>query len=76
MLYGLAIIAMIMGGYESGLSGNRRVISMTFLAALSFSVVLTLTLALDRPWQHLSAVTLESMIDVQEDIRRSMQLEN
>ena len=73
MLYGLAIITMIMGGYETGLSGNRRVIAISLLAAFALSVVLTLMVALDRPWQHLSTVTQEAMIDVQEDIRRSMQ---
>ena len=73
MLYGLAIIAMIMGGYDSGLSSSRHVIILTLLAAFAFSAVLTLVVALDQPWQHLSAVTQEAMIDVQEDIRRSMQ---
>jgi hypothetical protein len=73
MLSGLTIIAMVMGGYESGLSGSRQVMAITLLATLAFSVVLTLMVALDRPWTQLSAVTQEAMIDVQEDIRRSMQ---
>jgi len=75
LLFGLALIAMIMGGYESGLSSRRQVIAITFLASLGFSVVLTLMVAMDRPWQHLSSVTQEAMIDVQEDIRSSMQSE-
>ena len=74
VLYSLAIIAMMMGGFDSGLLGGGRVTTINLLAALSFSAVLTLTVALDRPWQHLSQVTQKAMIDVQEDIRRSMQL--
>ena len=73
VLYSLAIITMILAGYESGLSGSLHVIAMSLLAAFAFSIVLTLLVALDRPWHHLSTVTQEAMIDVQEDIRRSMQ---
>lgn len=75
LLFSLALIAMIMGGYESGLSSRRHVIAITFLASLGFSVVLTLAIAMDRPWEQLSSVTQEAMIDVKEDIRSSMQSE-
>jgi hypothetical protein len=75
-LFSLVIITLIMGGYDSGLSGNRRVITITLLSALSFSVVITLMVALDRPRQHLSEVTHKAMLDVQKDIRRSIQSEN
>jgi len=73
MLYGLAFLAMAMGGYDTGLSGSRRVVSVTLAAALAFSVVFTLVVALDRPDQHLSTATRAVMIDLQEDVRRSMQ---
>lgn len=76
MLFSLAIITLIMGGYDSGLTGNRRVIVITLLSALSFSVVISLMVTLDRPWQNLSEVTQEAMLDVQENMRRSMQSEN
>jgi hypothetical protein len=76
MLASLAIITLIMGGYDSGLSGNRRVIAISLLSALSFSVVISLMVTLDRPWQRLSEVTQEAMLDVQEDMRRSLQSEN
>jgi len=73
LLYGLAILAMAMGGYDTGLSGSRRAVSITLAAALAFSVVFTLVIALDRPHQHLSTATQAAMIDLQEDIRRSME---
>ena len=73
LLYGLAIIAMAMGGYDNGLSSSRRVIGITLSAAAAFSVMLVLVIALDRPHQHLSTATQAAMIDLQEDISRSMQ---
>jgi hypothetical protein len=76
MLYSLTIINLVMGGYASGLSVRRHVISITLLATLSFSIVLTLMVTLDQPWQHLSAVTQEALIDVQESISRSIQSQN
>ena len=73
MLYGLAILALTMGGYDSGLSGGRRVIGITLLAAVAFSVVLTFVIALDRSQHRLSTSVDAAMVDVQMDIRRSMQ---
>lgn len=73
VLYGLAILAMAMGGYDTGMSGSRRTVSITLAAALAFSVVFTLVITLDRPHQHLSTATQAAMIDLQEDIRLSMQ---
>jgi len=72
MLYGLAFLAMAIGGYDTGVSGSRRVVVVTLAGALAFSVVFTLEVALDRPTQHLSTATQAVMIDLQEDIRRSM----
>ena len=37
MLYGLAILALAMGGYDFGLSGSRRLIVVTVSAAVAFS---------------------------------------
>jgi uncharacterized membrane protein len=74
MLYGLAILVLTLGGYEAGLSGSRRIIAITLSAAVAFSVVLALVMALDRPSHHrFSKSTQAAMIGVQEDIRRSMQ---
>lgn len=73
LLYALAIITMVMGGYDTGLSGSRRVIAITLTAAAAFSMIFILVIALDRPHQHLSTATQAAMIDLQENIRRSIQ---
>jgi hypothetical protein len=73
MLYGLAFLAMVMGGYEIGRSGSRRVEVVTLATALAFSVVFALLVAMERPGQYLSTATQEVLIDLQEDIGRSMQ---
>lgn len=72
VLFGLAILAMAMGGYASALSSRRRLIAISVSAALAFSVVLLLVVGLDRPGQHLSNATQAAMLDLQESIR-SMQ---
>jgi len=73
VLCGLAIIAMAMGGYDSGFSGGRRIISITTAAAVAFSVVLLMVVALDRPHQHLSTTTQAVMLDLQEHIRNTIE---
>jgi hypothetical protein len=72
VLYGLAILAMMLGGYDIGASGSHRMLAITLFTALAFSVVLLLIVALDRPHHHLS-VRQAAMIDLQENIQRSMQ---
>jgi hypothetical protein len=72
-LYGVAFLALAMGGYDGGLSGSRRIITITLSTAVAFSVVLLLVVALDRPHQHLSSTSKTAMLDLQESIRRSMQ---
>jgi hypothetical protein len=73
VLYGLAILAMAMGGYDTGVSGSRRVIAVKLSVSLAFSAVLLLVVALDRPHQHLSSTTQAAMLDLREDMRRSME---
>ena len=73
VLYGLLILAMAMGGYETGVSGRRRLIVIALWTALAFSVVLVLVVALDRPHQHLSTATQAAMFDLQENIRLSIE---
>ena len=72
VLFGLAIVALAMGGYASALASGRRLIAIGLSTALAFSVVLLLVVALDRPHQHLSTATQAAMLDLQESIR-SMQ---
>jgi hypothetical protein len=75
MLYCLAILAMGIGGYDTGLSGSSRVTAITLSTALAFSVVFVLVISFDRPHLHMSRTTHDAMLDVQEDIRSSMQAE-
>ena len=69
VLWCLAIVAMAMGGYDTGASDSRRVIAVTMAGALVFSVVLVLLISLNRPSP---SVTHAAMINLQEDIRTSM----
>lgn len=72
VLFGLAIVVMAMGGYASALSSRRRLIVINMSAALAFSVVLLLVVALGRPHRHLSTATRSAMLDLQDSFR-SMQ---
>ncbi len=69
MLYVLLILAMAMGGYDTGVSGSHRSIVLDVALALAFSGVLILAVGLDRPHQHLSTATETAMFELQEDIR-------
>lgn len=75
VLFGLAILAMALGGYDSGGSGERRVLLIPILASLAFSAVITLVVALDRPQYHIAAITDSAMIEIQDDINRSVHLQ-
>lgn len=75
VLYGVAMLAMMMGGYDVGASGSSRVIPIALGMALAFAGVIFLAIVLDRPLQNLSTVSQATMIDVQEKIRRSMKSE-
>ena len=67
VLYVLAILAMVMLGYHSGLVHSRRSIAVLALV-LGFSSVLYLIADLDRPVEGTLLVSQQSMID----LRRSM----
>ena len=75
VLYSLAILAMSIGGYDTGVSGSRRVTGITLPTALAFAVVLMLVIAIDRPHQHLSRVTYASLLDLQEEMHSDVQPE-
>lgn len=72
VLFCLAVLAMTMGGYDSGLTEGRRFTAVTLAAALAFSMVLTLVVALDRPDLQLLTTTRAAVIDLQEEVLRSM----
>jgi hypothetical protein len=69
----MVFLAMAVGGYDIGVSGSRWVVTVTMAAAMAFSTVFTLVVALDRPEQHLSTATQATMSSLQEDLRRSIQ---
>ncbi len=72
VLYGVAVLAMIMGSYEVGASGSRRITTITLATALAFSSVIFLAIVLDRPLQHLAKPSQAALIDLQDKIRRSI----
>ena len=72
-LYGLTVIAMVVGGYDSGLTGGRRSFTALISLALAFSVVLSLVVGLDRPNEQISRISQAALVDVQQQIHRSMQ---
>jgi hypothetical protein len=72
-LYGLTLIAMVVGGYDSGLNGGRRSFTALISLTLAFSVVLALVVAIDRPVGQITGVSQAAMVDIQQKIRRSMQ---
>ena len=73
VLMGLIVLSVMMGGYDSGLSGSRHIIALTVAGVTSFSVVLTLVIFLDRPHHHLPESFEEPLFDLQETLRDSMQ---
>ena len=68
VLYVLAILAMVMMGYHSGLAHSRRSIAVIALV-LGFSSVLYLIADLDRPGQGTLRVSQQSMIDLRKSIK-------
>lgn len=69
ILYILTVLAMVMGGYESGLVGGRRSITAMVTMATAYALVILLILALDKPGHRLSVVSQDALIQLQQDIR-------
>ena len=68
VLYGLAIVAMLMMGYHSGLAHSRRSIAVIALV-LGFSSVLYVIADLDRPAEGTLRVSQQSMIDLRNSMK-------
>ena len=68
VLYVLAILAMVMMGYHSGLAHSRRSIAVIALI-IGFSSVLYLIADLDRPGQGTLRVSQQSMIDLRQSMK-------
>jgi MFS family permease len=62
-LYALVVLAMLAVGYQTAIAGSRRTWIMLMLA-LSFSLVITLIAALDRPQSGYVPVSQEPLQDV------------
>ena len=68
VLFVLAILAMVMMGYHSGLVHSRRSIAVIALV-IGFSSVLYLIADLDRPGQGTLRVSQQSMIDLRQSMK-------
>lgn len=62
-LYFVAFLAMAMMGYQAGLSGKRSPIAGLVLI-LTFAIVLTLIIDLERPRQEIFSVSQQTMVDL------------
>jgi hypothetical protein len=68
VLYVLAILAMVMMGYHSGLAQSRRSIAV-IAVVIGFSAVFYLIADLDRPGQGALQVSQQSMIDLRDSMK-------
>lgn len=62
-LYVMALLSMLIMGYQAGLTGARSGIA-TWTLAVTFSVVMALVMDLDRPNQSLFSMNQQLMIDL------------
>ena len=67
-LYCLAVLAMAMMGYRAGIAGRRSMVA-TLALVLAFSAVIVLIVDLDRPWESLTKVSQQAMLDLQSKLR-------
>lgn len=70
-LFGLTILAMTVGGYNSGVSGGRRSLTATLGVTMAFTAVLLLIVALERPGQII--VSQDVLIKLQQTFNNAMQ---
>lgn len=69
LLLGVAMIAMALTGYHSGVRGSRRPIA-TMLMAMTVGVVMTLVTDLDRPARGFIEVPVQPLVDVARGMAR------
>lgn len=65
VMYLVAVIALLMLGFQSGINGKRDVL-VTFALILVFSGVMWLIVDLDRPWDGLLTVSQQPFLDLLE----------
>ena len=69
-LYFVAILTMVMTGYNAGISGARTLITR-FLLVLAFSSVLVLITELDRPRKTIIKINQQAMVDLQNSMKKA-----
>ena len=69
-LYFVAFLAMAMMGYQAGLSGRRSPIAGLVLI-LTFAIVLTLIIDLERPRQEIFSVSQQTIVDLKDKLSRT-----
>jgi len=62
-MYLVAILGLVMLGFQSGINGKRNLI-VTLVLLLTFSGVMLLIIDMDRSWEGLLRVSQQPMIDV------------
>lgn len=67
MLIGVAMVAMGVTGYHSGVTGSRRLSAMLIMSA-TLTVVIMLVVDPDRPARDLIQVTVQPLIDAAQGI--------
>ena len=70
-LFGLTMLAMMVSGYNSGVSGGLRALTATLGVTLAFSAVVLLIIALERPGQI--TVSQDVFIKLQQNFNKAMQ---
>ncbi len=73
-LYLMAILSMIIMGYQAGLTGRRSPVA-TITLAVAFSAVIILITDLDRPVMSFFDINNQLLIDLFEYMRASLQVE-
>ena len=73
-LYLMAIMSMIIMGYQAGLTGRRSPVA-TITLAVAFSSVIILITDLDRPVMSLFDINKQLLVDLHEDMAADLRLE-
>jgi hypothetical protein len=64
VLFTVALLTMLLSGYDSGVSRSPRRPWVDGLINVAFSLVLILVIAMDRPFQHLATISEQPYLDL------------
>lgn len=73
-LYLMAILSMIIMGYQAGLTERRSPVA-TLTLAVAFSAVIILITDLDRPIMSFFDINMQLLVDLREDMEEDLELE-